>query len=1338
MSKPADQTIKQDGVAAPAASGATGSAEPAPAESGEGAERTEFPCSVAQERFWLLDRLEPGNASYNVAVRWRLEGRIATDLLERTWLAIIERHEILRTVFLEVDGAPIQRVLPTCAFRIAEIDLSTLPAEQRPIEGDRIGVIEARAPFDVNTGPLIRVTLLRFSPMLSIILVTTHQIVSDGWSIGIMAREMGAIYSALHNNEPAPLEPLPIQYADFSLWQLEWLRVRGTAAETDYWTKQLAGVKPFRVIPDLPRPSMPTTNGTIVSQVLPRALTDRAQNLCAERGATLFAAALGCLCAMLARYTKENDIVVGTQVSDRDQVETEIMIGQFVNSLVLRNDLSGNPRLVDIIDRVRNTTEQALEHRHIPIEHLLGMVKGEYGKTNAAPISVNFIFQKTFIKNTTYPDFSLIDMPSLPVGAIYDLNFFMVERPDGWRFSLQYNPDQFEQDTALRFLGFFQNVLETMVAEPSRRLDQVRLNPVAESAALLERLNRTEVPAAESPQTVIDLFTAQVARSPDARAVMRGGETLTYLELSARSETVAAALRTRGIGLGSRVAICMPRTPELATLILGLLKIGAACLLLDPADAPEFQRKALQSGKVSALVVTKEGRARLQDAGTLCFDAEALTREDASARQLAAHPGVPEQTEALFSVSAGATAEGRGLSVSQIDLGGRLAEIAARIDLRPEDVLVAAAPLGLDSAVSEILLPLIRGACVVLATASDLKSGWTLQQLFKRVDAKALHTVTDTYVHLQRSGWLPARGFKALCSGDRLDPAVAQNLLRHEARVWTFFAVPALGCWATLSAVRSRLHVNLLGAPLGQFTLSVRDSLGEVTDIGATGALVIGRSDQSKMLKTGDLAKLRADGGIEWLGRDDRQFYVAGHSVDPAYVESRVKTQCTVRDVVVAKGEPPMDGHLVACVSVANPDMGQNVVQAAVRAELDGLLPRALAPIVVAVGGSLPLERDGTLNWRALQPGHPSSGTAGAAKPLHGIEERIAAIWRSMLNLEHIDPEANFFELGSHSLLAARMLARVEATFGRRVTLNTLFQAPTIRALARVIEQKDSREFDFRQMVKLQPNGSRPPLIAINNTGTYYPLAKRLGQDQPVISLQLFDPSVKTAEMPHTLEEVAAGYVELIQRVQPDGPYNLIGWCVAGALAYEIARQLVQANKQVTSLYLMDSWIPRYIQRQPPLRRLVSDYSLRWQIVRADWRLVKQKRKVIGEFLNDRNGIKALRGLWDWIRRRRDDAQDLDSRKELSREDYDKWLLQYLQWVTFKYEPGRYPGTLTLFRSLEEPTGWFFDPLAGWGAIADNVELVMVSGDHYTMLQEAGAQQMAERITATLSRFFTV
>jgi len=1324
MSKPADQIVKPD---PPPAAGAVSYAGPANAEAANAPDRTDFPCSVAQERFWLLDRLDPGNASYNVAVRWQLDGRVATDILERAWLEIIDRHEILRTVFLEVDGAPVQHLLPKCPFRLAEIDLSALPPDQRPIEGDRIGLIEARAPFDVNTGPLIRVTLLRFSPAQSIILVTTHQIVSDGWSIGVMAREMGVIYTALRNRAPVPLEPLPIQYADFSLWQLEWLRVRGNAAETQYWTKQLAGIKPFRVIPDMPRPSMPTTNGTIVSRVLPRALTDKAQALCVDHGATLFAGALGTLCAMLARYTKETDIVVGTQVSDRDQVETEIMIGQFVNSLVLRNDLAGNPRFLDILETVRGTTEQALEHRNIPIEHLLDMVKGEYGKTNAAPISVNFIFQKTFIKNSTYPDFALIDLPSLPVGAIYDLNFFMVERPDGWRFSLQYNTDQFEHETALRFLQYFQNALETVVADPGLRLDNLRLEPASAPAALLRGLHAESGPRG-TERTAIEMFGAEAARAPSARALIGGGETLTYRELSARADVIAGALRTRGIGMGSRVAVCLPRAPDLVALSIALMRIGASCIPLDPADGVEFLRATLDAATASALVVNKETRTQLQGGETPSFDVEALARERSAPRKLAALPGVAGQTEAIFHPGFGS-----GTAISQLDLGNRLAEIAARIDLRAQDVLVAAGPLGSDSAIAELLLPLVSGACVALASTQDSKlPANSLAQLLKRVEATALHAGSDTYLQLQRGGWAPPAAFKALSSGDPLPAAAAQHLLLQGAELWTLYAHPTRGRWSALNPVKTALDVTLVGAPLGGAALSVHDSTGRTADTGATGLLALSRDGREPFAATGDLARLRATGGIERLGRADRAFQVAGHLVDPPRLEALLRAPGTIREAIVARGEHSHEGRLVACVTAANDTGDHRALESEIQLELSRVLPHDIVPVAIVVNGALPLERDGTLNWRALQPRRPAAAGAAPGAPLAGVEAGIAALWCSMLNLDHIDPEANFFELGTHSLLAARMLARLEATFGRRVTLNALFRAPTIRALARLIEQKDCREFDFRQMVKLQPNGSRPPLIAINNTGTYYPLAKRLGQDQPVISLQLFDPSVKTTEMPATLEEVAAGYVQLIHRVQPQGPYNLMGWCVAGALAFEIARQLAEAKKPVTSLYLMDSWVPRYIQRQPPLRRLIADYSLRWQLVRADWRLVEQKRLVIRDFLNKRNGIKSLRTRWNRIHQRREDIDDLAARKEQSREDYDKWLLQYLQSITAKYEPRRYPGRLTLFRSHEEPTGWLFDPLAGWGEFADSVELVMVAGDHYTMFQATGAQQIAERMSEIL------
>jgi non-ribosomal peptide synthetase component F/thioesterase domain-containing protein/acyl carrier protein len=1292
--------------------------------------RTDFPCSVAQERFWLLDRLDPGNASYNVAVRWRLDGRISSDLLDRTWRTIIDRHEILRTVFPEADGAPIQRVMPQSPFRMDEIDLSALPPEQQQIEGDRIGVIEARAPFDVSTGPLIRVTLLRFSSTSSIILVTTHQIVSDGWSIGVMAREMGVIYDALRHDKPDPLEPLPIQYADYSLWQLEWLRVRGIAAETEYWTRQLAGVKPFKVLPDRPRPAMPTTNGVIVSRVLPRELTNRAQALCAGRGATLFAAALGALCAMLARYTGEDEIVLGTQVSDRNQIELEPMIGQFVNSLILRNDLSGDPRFVEVIDRVRETSAQALEFRHIPIERLLGMVKGEHGKANTPPISVNFIFQKTFIQNTAYTDFALTDMPSLPAGAIYDLNFFMVERPDGWRFSLQYNTDQFEGDTAQRMLAYFQSGLESAILDPQRRVSELRFCAPEESQRLLTRLNDS---AAPRPATsVTELFAARAFGSPKAPAVSCAGRTLTYEQLNAQSERLATGLRARGIGLGSRVAICAERSTELLALMLAVMKIGASCVPLDPAESPNFLRRSARELQVSAVAVQGAARAVWKDSGVVAIDIDEMLSGRASVQPLAALPGVTPQSNAYSGVPATRSGGARGYSLTHAQLATVLLEVGQRIGMATTDVLVAASPIGLDLGVAELLLPLVWGARVVIGSAKELETPRALAQLIKRCGATVLHAESTAWSGLLQAGWSPPPGFKLLHSRGALSSAVAQQLLQQGAELWTLYGSPETGIWTAMHHVQPRDNPGLIGTPIAGWSLRVTDRKGRPTEVGATGALLLIDGAGGATPGTGDLARIRGDGQLEWLGRSDRRFMHRGSLVDPASIEALLRPHPQVAEVLVAEGRQAFDGQIVACVLPRDPPaMSAAALLQALRAELEAL-PAAMIPTVILASGALPLERDGTLNWRALHASGAADRDADRpAAPLHGIEAKLAAIWSSLLGLEDIDPNANFFELGGHSLLAARMLARVDTVFGRRVTLNALFRAPTIRELAQVVEQKDSREFDFRQMVRLQPNGSRPPLIAINNTGTYYPLAKSLGADQPVISLQLFDPSVKTDAMPESLEEVAAGYVQLIQRVQPNGPYNLMGWCVAGALSFEIARQLTAANKQVTNLYLMDAWLPRYIARQPPLRRLVSDYTLRLGLILADWRMFRAGQQSFADFLNNRNSVKGLKRLWNLVRKAPLEPSQL---KELSRADYDVWLLHYLQSITNKYEPGRFSGKLTLFRSEQEPTGLLFDPLAGWGPYAEGgVELVMVAGDHFTMFQDPGAGQIAAHITRAMT-----
>lgn len=1303
------------------------------------AERTDFPCSVAQERFWLLDRLDPGNASYNVAVRWRLEGRVLTDVLELAWLKIIERHEILRTVFLEIDGAPVQRVMPHIQFRVNEIDLGNLPPESQQAEGDRIGVIEARAPFDVATGPLIRVTLLRSSPSLAIILVTTHQIVSDGWSIGVMAHEMGVIYEALRRDSAPSLEPLAIQYADYSLWQLEWLRVRGTDAETAYWTRQLAGVKPFKIIADRERPAKPTTNGAIVSRVLPRELTNRAQAMSAERGATLFAAVLAALCATLARYTNETDIVIGTQVSDRDQVELEPMIGQFVNSLILRNNLAGNPRFGELVDQVRETVAQALEFRHIPIERLLGMVKGERSHANSPSISVNFIFQKTFIHNAVYTDFALIDMPSLPAGAIYDLNFFMVERPDGWRFSCQYNTDQFEGATAERLLDYYQNLLESAVSNADRRLAELTLGDPGEARLLLARLNDTRT-LYPRDLTLGKLFDTHASRSPGSIAVVCADRQLSYGELHAAANRFAVYLRGQGIGPGARVGISLEPSIELPICLLAVLKTGAAYVPFDPADPPLRRARLIAASRATALIAqTFERPNAAQNPSLKLIDIEAALAFVAPSVHTVAMPSIGSDATACVVFSAGSSEESRRVDLSHRNLANLMYAIAKRTGVGDRDVVVANSPLALDRASFEIFLPLLTGARLVIARDKHLADGRTLLQLLQQTGATVMFGGSSTWSRLLLGGWVGYPALKMFAPATGMNPRLIDQLSALSGELWGLFGHPEAGIWSAVQRIQSKRSCITLGEPLANMSLQVLDSSLQVAPVGVTGTVFIGGDGLAdsaraayrsvggaRLFCTGDMGRLLAGGQIEYLGRNDDRFIHLDRPVDPREIEQALEQHADVAEALVAQtSDASGKESLVAYVVMRRQPAAADAV-AALDRHLEDWLPPYLRPASIVMIDALPRTPEGGLDRRSWQTLKGTTALGGdAPRPSGEIEERLAEIWSSMLGLAQVDAGGNFFELGGHSLLAARMLAQVERAFGRRIKLATLFVAPTLREFAAIVAQGDLREFDFRQVVKIQPHGSRRPLIAINNTGIYYGVARCLGPEQPVYSLQLFDPSTTSSAMPQTLEEIAAGYVDLIRRVQPEGPYDLMGWCVAGALSFEIARQLAEDGREVAHLFLIDSWVPGYFDRLPKLRGLIGGYSLRLQLILAEWRQVLSRKKSLVTFLSKRNLFIKLRrlifGAGASAPKPIDDTATLET--------YDQWLLAYLQRVTAGYTPRPYHGRVTLLRSSLEPTGWFFHPDAGWAAFTPKgVDVQFVEGNHFTMFQHPGASQMAAHL----------
>ncbi len=1347
MSKPANKLFDAPPGSPPAGSAAPAGEEPAAAEPGP--ERTEFPCSIAQERFWLLDRLDPGNASYNVAVRWRLEGRVATDLLERSWLTIIERHEILRTTFHEVDGAPIQRVAPKAQFRLNEVDLSTLSPEQRQTEGDRIGVLEARAPFDLASGPLIRVTLLRFSPTTSIILITSHQIACDGWSIGVMAREMGTIYQALRQEQPVPLEPLAIQYADYSLWHLEWLRVRGTEAETTYWTRQLAGVRPFKVIPDRLRPTVPTTNGAIVSRLYPRDLTNRAQALTAERGATLFAAAFAALCATLARFTGESDIVVGTQVSDRDQVELEPMIGQFVNSLVLRNDLGGDPSFGDLIVRIRDTVALALEHRHIPIERLLGMIKGERNSANSPPISVNFIFQKTFIQNANYGDFDLIDMPSLPAGAIYDLNFFMVERPDGWRFSCQFNTDQFESATAERLLLYVQNTLESGVADPGRRVSGLELCKPGEARLLLDKLNdtRTLYPRDLSLSKLIEV---QAQGAPDAIAVACGERQLSYAELNGSADRVAGYLRAHGVAAGAKVGICLRPSVEWPLCILAVVKSGAAFLVLDPADPPARHAEGIAAAGLTA-VIGHEYRLPAGTADTVrsieIDDALAAGVSDSAAPAGAAQDA---SSAACYLITPGTRQAAGVVGLSHRGIANAVYSLAKRPGIGGRDVVVSASPPATDRAVLELFAPLLLGARVVLAGERDLGSGRSLLTLLQKHGATVMYGAAHTWRALLEAGWVGYPALKMLCCAAELPLGMLDQLAGMSGELWALYGHPETTVWSAVHRLKPKQAATIVGSPIANTSLYVLDEQRQIAPVGATGELMIGGdgfydrpgskageipvgSPATPLYPTGDLARLRADGQIEYLGRLDSRFMHSGRCCDPAETERVLLRHAGISDAVVVAAAGTDASQTAYVVPGSRRTDGYAALIDSLRTHLANNLPHHLAPPAVAVRETLPRLADGSVDRAALRATRtPVVRGTSSGQPSGDVERRLAELWKTMLGIDSVDPADNFFELGGHSLLAARMLTRVEREFGRRIKLATLFLAPTLHDFAKILQQTDLREFDFRQVVKIQPHGSKRPLIAINNTGIYYGLAKSLGPEQPVYSLQLFDPSVRDSVLPTSLEEIAAGYVGLIRRVQPQGPYDLIGWCVAGALAFEIARQLLAQDQAVSRLFLIDSWLPNYFESLPAWRRIVGEWTMRAQLVMADLRRVLSSDKSLWEFVTRRTLFMRLQRLFRGSGGNRPAV--VETGEQATPETYDQWLLAYLQLVTNRYTPKSYDGAVTLLRSRLEPTGWFFQEDAGWGAfVKRGIDVRFVDGDHFTMFQEPGCSQMAAHIAADLA-----
>ena len=1055
------------------------------------------PLSSAQQRLWFLAQLQPESAAYNMAGGVRLHGVLDVPALERAVDEIVRRHAALRTTFRDDQGRPVQVIHPAAPLALSQVDLGPLAEGAREERIRVLAVEEAARPFDLARGPLLRVTLMRVGCEEHVLLATTHHIVSDAWSMGIFVRELTTLYGAFVAGRPSPLPALRWQYADYARWQREHLQAEVLDAQLAYWTRTLGGELPLLDLPaDRPRPAVRTSAGAVERFALPAPLTIGVHDLARREQATPFMVLLAAFTTLLHRYTGQTDVMVGTPIANRSRLETEGLIGLFANTLVLRTDLSGAPTFRELLRRVRTTALGTYAHQDTPFEKLVEVLQPARDMSRSPLFDVMFGLQNQPAEILTLPGLRLTPLASHSGTAKVDLTVQLAERDGVVGAVIEFSTDLFDAATIRRLWDHYATVLESAIADPNALIARLPMLAAAERRRLLGDWQgpASEVPAVRWPA----LFERQTARTPEALAVVCGGEHLTYAELDRRANRLGRHLRGQGVGPGRVVAIALDRSLDMLVALLGVLKAGGAYVPLDPAYPAERLAFVLADSGVSLLVT--HARAALPPLP----DAIPRVWLDADEARLAAEPADPPDPLgdaddlAYVIYTSGSTGTPKGVEVSHRALVNLLLAMAQRPGLTAGDVLVAVTSLSFDIAALELFLPLTVGARVVIAGREDAVDGRRLGQLLEKSGATVMQATPSTWRLLLDGGWRGQPGLRGLSGGEALSPALAARLIDVGVRVWNLYGPTETTIWSTAHEVRAGESMVPIGRPIANTRAYVLDAERQPTPIGVPGELYLGglgvargyrgraeltaerfvadpfaSAPGGRLYRTGDLVRWRADGTLEFLGRLDHQVKLRGFRIELGEIEAVLGRHPGVRDAVVTAPEDRHgDRRLVAyVVEKAN----HPVAVGELRRHLGETLPDYMVPTSFVVLPEFPLTPNGKVDRRAL-PEPDASSTAVTSEPRTPVEEITADIWADVLGLPGVAVGDNFFELGGHSLLATRVVARLREVYGIELPVRSLFEAPTVAELARHIELAQRGHGDRRPVPRIQPVPRTGPL----------------------------------------------------------------------------------------------------------------------------------------------------------------------------------------------------------------------------------------------------------------------
>ena len=1186
-----------------------------------------FPTSYAQQRLWFLHRLEPENSAYNIPAVFRLGGRLNVAAMEKSFHEIVRRHEALRTTFSFIEGEPKQIISSIAPSAMSMVDLRRLEESARESELWRRLAEETRRYFDLEKGPLFQVSLLLIDDEDCVLIINMHHIISDGWSVAILFRELAICYEAFCENTVAEMPELPIQYADYAIWQREWLQGEILERQLSYWKKQLAGIPAVLNLPtDRPRPAVQSFRGKRQTIELSKELSDELKALARQRDATLFMTLLAAFQALLYRYTGQEDIVVGSPIAGRNRMEIEGLIGFFVNTLVLRANFASEPTFTELLAQVKETTLGAYTHQDLPFEKLVEELQPERSVAISPLFQALFVLQNTPAGALNCKGLNVSPMRMAGETTKFDLTLSVHEGGPGLRAGLQYSTDLFDEATIARMLGHFETLLEGIVANPEQRISDLPILTEAEKHQVLVEWNETKRDYPKD-KCIHPLFEEQVKRTPEAVAVVSEDRQLTYGELNTRANQLAHHLRTLGVGPEVLVGICMERSIKMIVALLGILKAGGAYVPLDPDYPKERLEFMLDDAKVGMVLTDAASRSSLPptNASVICLDGD----WEAVVKESQVNPMGQSTADGLAYVvyTSGSTGIPKAVEVRHRGVV-RLLFGVDYVQLHSAQTILHLAPISFDAATFEVWGALLHGGKCVLFPGK-VPSASELGAVLKKYHVNMLWlsaALFNTVINEAPQGLSGVR--QLLIGGEALSvPHIrkALSLLPNTEIINGYGPTESTTftcCYPIPRHLDDKLSSIPIGKPIGNTQVYILDPHLNPVPIGVAGELYIGGAGLSRgylsrpeftgqkfvanpfgitagarLYKSGDLARYLPDGNIEFLGRIDNQVKIRGYRIELGEIEAVLGQHPALNEcVVLAREDSPGDRRLVGYVVFAP---GSNPTASELRSFLQQKLPEYMVPSAFVFLDTIPLTPNGKIDYKRLLAYGKREPMLNESyvPPRNFTESTIKKIWESALGVEKIGIHDNFFDLGGHSLLAVKVLSQLSGFYKLDLKPRCLFESPTIAQLAERIRSgnfSNAREHSrWDHLVALQPtDGQRPVFFVPGGAGgeedllRCAPLLRRIGSGYSIYALLSWN-----CRGAATVEKIAEEYLKEVRTVQPEGPYFLIGECISGIVAYEMAQQLIAQGQQIASITLLDTIRPtkrRYFsfQRSYYLKRL--------------------------------------------------------------------------------------------------------------------------------------------------------